>query len=116
MDWLTDTGSGSALGCRPFWVDSHGQGDIQALGQLQLVMYKKHLHLLLVVECMHMSPCDFSQDILHLEHTCYHCRALCIFESSDHIAPYPGSQSHVCSQQEDKKHMDFLAAHVDSYI
>ena len=116
MDWQTDMGSGSVLECRPFLEDNHGQGDIQALGQLQLAMYKKHPHLLLTVECMHMSPCGFSQNILHLEHTCYHCRALCIFGSSDHTAPYPGSQSQVCSQQEDKKHMDFLAAHVDRYI
>ena len=66
-----------------------------------------------MVECMYMSPCDFLQDILHLEHIYYHGRALCIFGSLDHIAPYPGSQSHVYSQREDKKHKDFLAAQVD---
>ena len=110
-DWPTDTDSGNVLERRPFLGDNHGRGDIQALGQLQWVMYKKHPHLLLVAECMYTSPCDFWQNIQHLEHTYYPYRALCTFGSFDHIAPCPGNQSHACSQQEDKTHMDFLAIH-----
>ena len=116
MDWLTDMGSGNFPECRPFLVDNHGQGDIQAQGQLQWVRCKRHIHLPQVVECMYMSPCGFGQDILHLGHTYSPCRALCILGSSDYIVPYPDNQSLFYIQQEGKKHMDFLEVHVDKCI